>query len=242
MIGPIALVAFQLAMQPAEALEVALDAVEPPPALRASFRATISSGSASRHIQYDPYLPAAEQFQITWRFGDDPELDAVVEGWRAERQADVRLFADDLRNSLGDARIVSEQGGWAIQFRHKISPNDGAVDAAISSAMVGRLAFDSTTGLLSEVDYGLVRPIRLDDGTTLRTYHQTYRFGYSARWGVSFVSSYELEARGGRWGFNESRRVKVTLTDVSFALAGDANQQLASKSGEPRRSFSSGMP
>lgn len=242
MIGTMAVVAFQLALPPAQALEQALDAVEPPPALRASFRATISSGPASRHIQFDPYLPPGEQFQVTWRFGDDPELDAVVEGWRAERQADVRLFADDLRASLGDARIVSERDGWSIQFRHRISPNDGAVDAAISSAMVGRLAFDSSNGLLSEVDYGLVRPIRLDDGTTLRTYRQTYRFGHSERWGVSFVSSYELEARGGRWGFNESRRVKVTLTDVSFALAGDAGQQLATKTGEPRRSFGAGMP
>lgn len=242
MIGSMAVIAFQLALSPAEALERALDAVEPPPALRASFRATISSGAASRHIQFDPYLPLSEQFQVTWRFGDDPELDAIVEGWRAERQADVRLFADDLRGSLGDARIVSEQGGWSIQFRHRISPNDGAVDAAISSAMVGRLAFNGPNGLLSEVDYGLVRPIRLDDGTTLRTYQQTYRFGYSERWGVSFVSSYELEARGGRWGFNESRRVKVTLTDVAFGLAGDANQQLASKSIEPKRSYGLGMP
>jgi hypothetical protein len=217
-------------LSPQQALDRALDAAEPPPALRAAFRATLSSGSAVRQIEYDPYAAPEQQFKIILSTGRDEELDAVVDGWRAEGQADGRLFADDLRMSLGDARVTRGAGEtWAIDFKHKISQNDGAVDALISSHMVGRLSFDEATGYLAKVDYAIDRSVKLDDGTTLTDYKQTYSFGYSARWGVSFVTGYELEARGGRWGIAESRTVKVQLTDVAFGLAGDSQQQLASK-------------
>ncbi|MEY4784145.1 MAG: hypothetical protein RIR41_2080, partial [Pseudomonadota bacterium] len=42
-------------LAPDQALERALDAVEPPPAMRAAFQATLTSGNAVRRIEFDPY-------------------------------------------------------------------------------------------------------------------------------------------------------------------------------------------
>jgi hypothetical protein len=218
-------------LSPETALERALDAVEPPPALRATFRATLASGNAVRRIEYDPYAPAGEEFKVTMAYGEDEELDAVVQGWKDEGQADCRIFADDLRPSLGEARLVDQGQTMAISFRHKVSANDGPIDREFSSRMTGRLSLDPNNGYLSRVEYSIEKPVKLDDGTTLNEYNQVYDFGYSERWGVSYVRSYQLEARGGRWGMSESRVIRVTLNDVAFGLAGDADQEIASKSG-----------
>jgi hypothetical protein len=223
------LFAVALGLPPEQALQVALEAVSPPPALRATFRATLTSGDAVRQIEFDPYAPSDQQFKVTMQFGDDKELDQVVADWRAERQADVRIFADDLPMSLADARVVTEAQGLSIAFRHQIRPHDGPVDKMISSQMIGDMTLDAATGHLQAINYCIERPIKLEDGTLLTDYQQTYTFGYSSRWGVSYVQSYELDARGGRWGMSQTRRVRVTLTDVAFGLAGDANQQLESK-------------
>src|SRR5689334_1339052 len=216
-------------LSPEAALDRALDAVEPPPALRAAFRATLASGNAVRKIEYDPYAPRGEQFKVTMEYGADEELDAVVDSWRQERQADVRLFADDLRASLADARVSAYGDALSIDFKHQISPNDGPVDAELSARMKGRLTLDPTTGYLAKVEYAIDKPVKLTNGPTLSQYNQTYDFSYSERWGVSYVSSYEIEARGGAWGVAQIRTIRVTLTDVAFGLAGDAKQDLASK-------------
>jgi hypothetical protein len=228
MAASLLLFAVSLGLSPTQALETALQAVEPHPALRAAFRATLTSGSAVRQIEYDPYADPGRQFRITNSIGKDEELDQVVNDWSAERQADVRLFADGLRMSLADARVVPEEQGLSIAFRHQIRPNDGPVDRAISSQMIGDMTLD-TASHLQEINYAIERPIKLSNGTVLTDYQQTYTFGYSERWGVSYVTSYELDAKGGRWGLAETRSVRVTLTDVAFGLAGDANQQLTSK-------------
>lgn len=216
-------------LAPEQALERALDAVEPPAAMRAAFHATLTSGNAVRRIEFDPYAPAAEQFKLTYRWGDNDELDAVVEGWRAERQADARLFADDLRLSLADARIAGQPDAMAVSFRHRLSVNDGPLDATFSARMAGKLQLDRTTGYVSRIDYAIESPVTLEDGTKIDEYRQSYQFGYSQRWDVSYVTAYELTARGGRWGMSETRTVKVTLTDIAFGLAGDAQQDLASR-------------
>ena len=218
-----------LVVPDAAALTAALDLVEPPPALRASFKATLSSQTAQRTITYDPMRPGPRAFQVVGRVGQDEELDAIVAGWRAERQADVRLFADDLRMSLGAARLVDRSGQTHLEFRHQISPNGGPADALVSSRMIGEMALDPRTGRLRHVDYRIVRPVRLDDGTVISDYAQRYAFGYSTRWDVSYVSSYQLEARGGRWGFRDSRRFSVVVNDVAFSLASDARQELSSR-------------
>jgi len=220
-------------LSPEQALERALDAVEPPPALRATFRATLVSGNAVRRIEFDPYAPRAEQFKITMQYGEDKELDAVVQGWKDEGQADVRIFADDLRESLSDAHLAGQGDAMEVDFRHKVSANDSPLDKEFSSRMVGRLTLDPTNGYLAQVQYNIEKPVRLEDGTMLSQYNQVYDFGYSERWGVSYVTSYQLEAKGGRLGMSESRTVRVTLTDIAFGLAGDARQELASKSTFP---------
>jgi hypothetical protein len=216
-------------LSPDAALERALDAVEPPPALRAAFHATLVSGSAVRRIEYDPYAATGEQFKVTMEYGADKELDAVVDGWKAERQADVRIFADDLRASLGEARVAVYGDALSIDFKHQISPNDGPVDAQLSARMKGRLVLDQTNGYLSKVQYSIDKPVRLEGGAVLTQYNQTYDFSYSERWGVSYVTGYEVEARGGAWGIAQTRTIRVTLTDVAFGLAGDARQDLATK-------------
>ncbi|MEM6627063.1 MAG: hypothetical protein AAF719_10195, partial [Pseudomonadota bacterium] len=117
--------ASSLELAPEVALERALADAEPSPSLRAAFRATIASGSAVREIEFDPLRRGADRFAVTMAFGVDEELDAVVADWAAERQPDVRLFADDLRDSVGAGRIVRDGEDWAITFRHRISSNDG---------------------------------------------------------------------------------------------------------------------
>ncbi len=117
----------------------------------------------------------------------------------------------------------------AVSFRHKMSLNDGPLDAEFSTGMKGTLQLDQNTGYVSRIDYALERPVTLDDGTEVKEYRQSYQFGYSERWGVSYVMGYELTARGGRWGLSEERSVKVVLTDIAFGLAGDGKQDLASR-------------
>jgi hypothetical protein len=214
---------------PEQALDRALDAVEPPPAMRAAFRATLASSKGVRRIEYDPYAAADMRFKITMQYGDDEELDAVVQGWKDEGQADGRLFADGLRENLAEAHVAQSGDQLAIDFRHKVAARDGPLDKEFSAHMVGRLTLDPTTGFLSQLQYNIDNPVKLADGATLNEYDQTYQFGYSERWGVSYVTSYDVTATGGRWGFNESRTIHVTLTDVAFGLAGDAKQVLASK-------------
>jgi hypothetical protein len=216
-------------LAPEQALERAIDAVEAPPAMRAAFHATLTSGNAERRIEYDPYVETGEKFRVTYSRGGNDELDAVVDGWRAEKQADSRLFADDLRLSLADARIAGAPEAMTVSFRHRMSVNDGPLDAVFSAGMAGRLQLDSKTGYVTRIDYQIERPVKLEDGTQVQEYRQSYNFGYSERWGVSYVMGYELYARGGRWGLSEERTVKVILTDIAFGLAGDGNQTLASK-------------
>jgi len=216
-------------LPPEQALERALDAIEPPPAMRAAFHATLTSGNAVRRIEYDPYAPPAERFKLTLRHGDNEELDAVVDGWRAEGQADSRIFADDLRLSLGDARIAGAPEAMAVSFKHRMSKNDTEFDAPFSAGMIGRVQLDQNTGYVSRIDYTIEKPVKLEDGTEVSQYRQTYNFGYSERWGVSYVMAYEVYAKGGRWGMSEERTIKVTLTDVAFGLAGDGEQELTSR-------------
>ena len=225
-------VAVTLSGQAGAMLDTALDAVEPPPALRATFRATLSSDKATRRIEYDPYAAKADRFRVTFRSGDDEELDAVVAGWRDEGQADARLFADNLRQNLGEGNYEQPQGGAvAVEFKHKISPIDGPVDRMISAQMTGRLTVDPATSHMKQLVYSINKPIKIEGGATLTDYQQTLDFGYSKRWGVSYVSGYELVARGGRFGFEEERTFKVQLNDIAFGLAGDAKQELASRNG-----------
>jgi hypothetical protein len=216
-------------LPPEQALERALDAAEPPAALRAAFHATLTAGNAMRRIEFDPYAEPNSRFKITLAHGDNDELDAVVQGWKEERQADSRLFADDLRLSLGDARVAGAADSMIVSFRHKISVNDGPLDAQFSSQMAGRLQLDQRNGYLQSIAYDIERPVKLDDGTTVDRYNQTYHFSYSERWGVSYVTGYDLSATGGRWGLSETRTIHVELTDVAFGLAGDSEQDLASK-------------
>ncbi len=216
-------------LSPEQALERALDAAEPPGALRAAFHATLMSGNAVRRIEFDPYAEPASRFRLTLSRGDNEELDAVVQGWRDERQADARLFADDLRVSLGDARIAGAADSMTVSFRHKISVNDGPIDAEFSARMVGRLQLAPSTGYLQTIAYDVERPVKLDNGTTIYEYNQTYQFGYSSRWDVSYVNSYDLTAKGGQWGMSETRTIHVELTDIAFGFAGDSQQDLSSK-------------
>jgi hypothetical protein len=215
-------------LPPEQALERALDAAEPAPAMRAAFHATLKSGNAERRIEFDPYADPAERFRVTLSYGNNDELDAVVDGWKAEGQADSRLFADDLRLSLGDAKIAGAPDSMAVSFRHRVSKNDGPLDMEFSANMAGRLQLDPKTGYLSEINYAIDRPVQLEDGKVVSEYRQTYHFAYSERWGVSYVMAYELYAKGGQWGLSEERSVQVTLTDVAFGLAGDSRQEVAS--------------
>ena len=70
--------------------------------------------------------------------------------------------------------------------------------------MKGRLTLDQTNGYLAQIEYAIDKPVKLEDGTTVTQYNQTYDFGYSERWGVSYVTAYEVEARGGAWGVAQS--------------------------------------
>lgn len=215
-------------LPPEQALERALDAAEPPGALRAAFNATLTSGSAVRMIRFDPYAAGAARFRQTYSYGDNEELDAVVRGWMEEEAPDSRLFAEDLRLSLGEARISGAPEQMAVSFRHRMSMNDGPDDEVFSARMSGLLELDRASGYIARIRYEIDSPVTLDTGAVVNDYRQTYNFAYSARWGVSFVTGYDLVARGGRWGLNEERAIRVVLTDVAFGFAGDARQALQS--------------
>lgn len=216
-------------LSPLEMLNRALLDAEPAPSMRAAFRASVSSASAVREIEFDPLKPPNRRFRIRRRVSDDKELDAIVNDWARETQPDVRLFADDLRSSLGQGHIVQTANGWKVEFQHKLSNNDGPIDALVSQRMVGGLKLDAQTGLLSQLEYAIDQPFKTPEGGWVDRYRQVYNFGRSEQWGLTFVTGYDLYARGGRFGIRGERRFQVKITDVAFSMAGDANQQLQSK-------------
>jgi hypothetical protein len=216
-------------VSPLEILNVALHDAEPPPSMRAAFRARISSASAERLIEYDPLQPRGKRFRLAKKVGEDAELDTIVLNWGKEAQPDVRLFADDLRSSLGQGRMLQTPQGWQVQFQHKLSSNDGPVDAALSQRMEGSLTLDTQSGLLSKLEYQVNSAFKTSDGLTVDSYRQIYSFGRSQQWGLTFVTGYDLHATGGRFGLRKERTYSVRITDVAFTLAGDANQELVSR-------------
>ena len=218
-----------LSAAPQNIVDSALADAEPPPALRAAFRATLASRSGQRRIEYDPMKPSGNRFRVLESFGDDAELDQIVTDWAQEQQPDVRLFADDLRESLGMGRIVRDGGNWRISFAHRLSGNDGPLDALVSQQMVGALTLDPENGRLSSLTYRNKQPFKTPDGSVVSAYSQTYSFGRSERWGVTFVTGYRLEATGGRFGVRDSRTFDVEITDVAFTLANDVDCVLDSK-------------
>ena len=60
-------------LAPEQALERALDAAEPPAALRAAFHATLTAGNAIRRIEFDPYADPATRFRAPGVDVDPPE-------------------------------------------------------------------------------------------------------------------------------------------------------------------------
>lgn len=216
-------------LSPIQTLNIALRDAEPVPSMRAAFRASVVSADGVREIEYDPLKPPNKRFRVTKRVGQDKELDAIVDDWAREAQPDVRLFADDLRSSLGRGNIVQTAEGWNVQFEHKLSNNDGPVDALVSQKMVGGLTLDAQTGLLSRLEYSINQPFKTPEGAWVDQYRQVYNFGRSHQWGVTFVTGYDLYARGGRFGVKGERRFSVKVSDVAFSLAGDAKQELETK-------------
>ncbi len=223
-------------LAPTDALNAALNDAEPPPSMRAAFRATISGEGAERRIQYDPLQPPGKRFRLLARIGENEELDKIVDDWAQERQPDVRLFADDLRASLGRGRMTQqEDGGWAVMFEHRLSDNDGPVDAMLSQRMSGSLSLNPATGTISKLEYSINAPFKTEDGSLVDEYRQVYSFGRSKQWGVTFVTGYDLYASGGRFGLRDSRQFNVKVTDVAFTLAGDSQQILVSKNAPEHR-------
>lgn len=218
---------------PLNVVETALADADPPPSLRAAFRATVISQRGLRRFEFDPMKPEGARFRLIERRGDDPELDRIVDDWAIEPQPDVRLFADDLRESLGAGRIERDQTGWRVSFAHRLSENDGPLDAMVSQQMVGALTLDPVTSRLSHLTYQIREPFRTPDGATVSAYTQTYDFARSERWGVTFVTGYSLEATGGKYGVRDSRAFDVRITDVAFTFANDVGLVLDSKPYRP---------
>ncbi len=216
-------------LTPLETLNIALFDAEPMPSMRAAFRASVKSEGAIRELEFDPLKPPNQRFRIVRRLGDDRELDAIVGDWAKEAQPDVRLFADDLRSSLGRGHIEQTSNGWSVQFEHKLSNNDGPIDAIVSQKMLGGLHLDAGTGLISKLEYSINKPFKTPEGAWVDQYRQVYNFGRSEQWGVTFVTGYDLYARGGRFGVKGERAFSVRVTDVAFSLASDASQQLENK-------------
>tara|TARA_Y100000780_G_C13560305_1_gene368838 strand:- start:90 stop:836 length:747 start_codon:yes stop_codon:yes gene_type:complete len=218
----------------ASQVEAALKDAEPAPALRAAFRATLTSEKAVRQIEFDPLGAPGQRFTVNAPFGDDPELDRIVYDWSQEAQPDVRLYADDLRASMGRGTVKQSQTGWNISFTHKLSDNDGPMDAMVSQQMQGSMFLNAASGHLERLTYRIREPFRTEDGSVVTDYSQAYRFGRSERWGITFVTGYRLEAAGGRFGIRDSRTFQVDITDVAFTLANDAAFIEDSKPYRPR--------
>ena len=214
---------------PRTAIENALFDATPPPSLRAAFRASISSENGYRRIEFDPMRDAQNRFRILSSVGNDEELDNIVSDWAREQQPDVRLFADDLRDSVGQGEIHSSGSDWMLNFQYKLSGNDGAIDKMVSGNMFGQLVVDAADQKLLTLDYSISKPIEAGRGAKVTSYDQRYYFGHSERWGVTFVKGLDLHAAGGRFGFKVSRAFSVRVSDVSFTLATDVKLEEQSK-------------
>ncbi len=137
-------------MAPEQALERALDAAEPPPAMRAAFHATLTAGSAVRRIEYDPYARGREvqdhASPPAAMTNSTPSLRAGRERGRPTAACLPTIFAPASPRPASRERLES----MAVSFRHRMSANDGPVDQEFSANMVGRLQLDSRTGYLTE--------------------------------------------------------------------------------------------
>ncbi len=223
-------------------MHAALGATEAPPTLRAAFTVELRSEAARQVIEYDPRRPPASRWQVLAREGNDPELDAVAANWAADPSPDARLFADDLRASLGRSVEVDTDGAaWRLAFRHQPNQNDTEYDIWAANRLRATAWLDPVGERFVKIDYELPRPVSGPSGGKLTRYSQSYFLKTEPRWGLSYVSGFaiDLEARVALRRIQ--RRYSAEVTDVYLFFASMEaeeafllSQQTTGSSGETR--------
>ncbi len=201
-------------------MHAALAATEAPPTLRAAFTVELRSAQARQVAEYDPRRPLPERWQVTLREGDDPELDAVAANWAADPSPDARLFADDLRASLGRSVTVDTEGAaWRLAFRHQPNRNDTEFDIWAADRLQATAWLDPVGERFLKIDYDLPGPVAGPSGSKLTRYSQSYFLRTEPRWGLSYVSGFaiDLEARVALRRIE--RRYSAEVTDLYLFFA-----------------------
>lgn len=201
-------------------MHAALGATEAPPTLRAAFTVELKSADARQVIDYDPRRPLRDRWQVVSREGSDKELDAVADNWAADPSPDARLFADDLRASLGGSVEVDTDGpAWKLAFRHHPNQNDTEYDIWAANRLRATAWLDPVGERFLKIDYDLPRPVSGPSGGKLTRYSQSYFLKTEPRWGLSYVSGFviDLEARVALRRIE--KRYSADVTDVYLFFA-----------------------
>ncbi|MAN45536.1 MAG: hypothetical protein CMF04_04935 [Hyphomonas sp.] len=218
----LALLTSFIMMTGAAPLDEALSATEAPRTLRAAFTVELRSQNASRIYNYDPRRDMGERWQVVSWQGDDDELEEVARNWASEAAPDGRLFADDLRASMGRDVQVDDMGhAWRIAFRHHPSQNDGEFDVWAAERLQATAWLDPVGERFLRIDYHLPQPVAGPEGGKLTKYDQSYFIRTEPRWGISYVSSFsiELEARAAFRTISRRYSANIVKTEFFFSSA-----------------------
>jgi len=203
-------------------LDEALTATETPRTLRAAFTVELQSQHASRVYSFDPRREETERWQVLSWQGEDDELEDVAANWAAEAAPDGRLFADDLRASIGQEVSVEDMGhAWRVSFRHHPSRNDGEFDVWAAERLQATAWLDPVGERFLRIDYHLPSAISGPEGGKLTRYEQSYFIRTEPRWGLSYVSGFsiELQARAAFRTIERRYSANIVKTEFFFSSA-----------------------
>ncbi len=210
----------------------ALEAAEAPVTFRAAFTVSLESPAAAYTFNFDPRRPHAERWQALSRTGQDPELDQVAANWAAEPAPDGWLLPDGLRAALGTSVQVDTGGAaWKIGFRHTPSRNATEIERWAAQRLDAVAWLDPVGERFQRIDYRLPRPVSGPSGGRLLKYDQVYHLRTEPRWGLTYVSGFNiaLEARAGFRTIERRYRMRVVDADFFFATPQAEQDYLAGR-------------
>lgn len=207
-------------------MHAALGATEAPPTLRAAFTVELRSAMAQQVVEYDPRRPLQDRWRVIIREGEDPELDAVAANWAADPSPDARLFADDLRSSLGRSVEVNTDGpAWRLSFQHQPNQNDTEFDVWAANRLRATAWLDPVGERFLQIDYKLPRPVSGPTGGKLTRYSQSYFLKTEPRWGLSYVSGFAIDLEARIALRRIQRQYSAEVTDIYLFFASTAAEE-----------------
>lgn len=218
--------AFLISTQQAP-LDPALSSAEPPASIRAAFTIQLTDGQAYRQVRFDPRLAEKDRWQVAKSEGKSDGLDRAVENWGSEAAPDGRLFADDLRASMGKIVEAEDLGAaWRVHFRHLPSDNDGPLDVWAADHLVAYAWLEPVSAQLLRVEYIAPEPFDAPEGGRVENYAHSYALQREDRLDITFIAAFQIDVKGKFMSTGFERSYRARVEDVEFFFASPLDEAL----------------